>query len=149
VKYTASQDAIDLVKHFEGCKLAAYICPAGILTIGVGHTADVHGGMTITQGEADAFLVEDLRGAANCLNSSVSVPLNQHEADACISFIFNLGCGAFRGSTLCKLLNAGDVDGAAAQFQRWDKARVKGELVPLAGLTARRAAETELFERSA
>ena len=149
MKYTISDDGLELIKQHEGFRSAAYLCPAGVLTIGYGHTSDVHGGMNITQTEADDFLREDVRSAAACVSAAVRTPLNQHEADACISFVFNLGCGAFRSSTLLRLINDGDMEGAAGQFIRWNKATVDGVLQPLAGLTHRRAAEAEMFMRSA
>jgi lysozyme len=150
MKYTISEDGLALIKKYEGLRLAAYICPAGKLTVGYGHTGeDVHAGTCVTELEADTLLRKDAHAAENCLGSAIQTPLSQSEADACISFIFNLGCGAFRGSTLARYLNAGDFDAAAGQFKRWDKATVNGVLTPLAGLTARREAEEALFTRSA
>lgn len=150
MKYAISEDGLALIKKHEGLRLDTYVCPAGKLTIGYGHTGeDVHAGDRITELEADALLRKDVHAAETCLNSAIQTPLNQSEADACISFIFNIGCGAFRSSTLARYLNAGDFDAAANEFKRWNKARVNGVLTPLPGLTARRKDEEELFVRSA
>ncbi|MGN7124375.1 lysozyme [Methylorubrum thiocyanatum] len=137
-----------LIAEFEGCKLTAYKCPAGIWTIGVGHTSAagkpvVKSGMRITQAEADDILARDLVRFENAVARVVEVPLNQNQFDALVSFAFNLGEGALASSTLLKKLNAGDYTGAADQFARWNKVGPK----VLAGLTRRRAAEADLFRR--
>lgn len=139
---TPSPRALDLIKQFEGLKLSAYICPAGVPTIGYGTTKGVQMGDTITAAEAERLLAEDVAVFAKGVREAVKVPLEQHEFDALVSFAYNVGLGAFRASTLLRLLNAGDKAGAARQFDRWNKAGGK----PLAGLTRRRAAERKLFE---
>ena len=136
-----SQEGLAFIQQAEGCRLAAYRDSVGVLTIGYGHTEGVHGGTTITQDEATAFLEADLAKVYACIASCVRVPLSQGQFDALCSFAFNLGCGALKGSTLLKMLNSGDYDGAAQQFQRWNKA---GGAV-LAGLTKRREGEAEMF----
>ena len=138
---TPSQACIDLIKQFEGCRLEAYKDSVGIATIGYGHVSGVTLGMTITQAEADAYLEADLAVAAKCVNNSVRVPLTQGQTDAICSFVFNLGCGALRNSTLLRKLNDGDDEGASLEFGKWNHA---GGVV-LAGLTARREAEMEQF----
>ena len=102
-------------------------------------------GDTCTKEQADAWFLEDIAWVEDCVNRAITSELSQQEFDALCSLCFNIGCRAFRGSTLVKLLNAGDYDGAAAQFLRWDKQR--GQV--LAGLTRRREAEAELFEATA
>lgn len=140
-----SDDGIALIKEFEGCKLEAYQDSVGIWTLGVGHTGpDVFRGRTITEKEADALLKKDLAAAEKCVNISVFVELSQHEFDGLVSLVFNIGCAAFRGSTLLRKLNDGLYDAAAEQFGRWNKAGGK----ELAGLTRRREAERNLFESS-
>lgn len=135
-----------LIRQFEGDKLQAYICPAGVLTIGVGHTgSDVKPGMKITQAQSDALLTADLAKFEAAVLRLVKVPLTQNQFDALVSFAFNLGAGALGGSTLLKLLNSGRYSEAAAQFSKWDKATVNGKKVALPGLTKRRAAEAALF----
>lgn len=137
-----SQRGLDLIKQFEGLKLTAYLCPAGVPTIGYGTTKGVRMGQTITAAEAERMLAQDVEKFAKGVREAVKVPLEQHEFDALVSLAYNIGLGAFRTSTLLRLLNAGDKEAAAKQFDRWNKAGGK----PLAGLTRRRAAERKLFE---
>lgn len=137
-----SQNAIDIIKHFEGCRLSAYKCPAGIWTIGYGHTgADVKKGMTITQEQAESLLKQDLIVHTNNVLKLVKVPLTQNQFDALVSFEYNVGYGNFAKSTLLKLLNQKKYEDAAKQFLRWKYA--KG--IVLAGLVKRRNAEMKLF----
>jgi lysozyme len=111
-------------------------------TIGVGHTGpEVKYGLTWTQDQIDAQLLADVAGAAAAVNRLVKVALTQGEFDALVDFVFNLGAGAFAGSTMLKLLNAGDHAAAANEFQKWDMAG--GEHV--AGLLRRRIAEAAEF----
>lgn len=139
-----SDAGIMLIKSFEGLKLVAYKCPAGIWTNGYGHTGpDVTPGQVITQAQADALLARDLERFEAGVSRLVSVQLTQNQFDALVCFSFNLGLGALQGSTLLRLLNAGDYAGAAAQFPRWNKAGGK----ELPGLTRRRSAEQALFMR--
>lgn len=140
-----SSAAIALVKHFEGLYLTAYRCPAGVPTIGYGHTAGVRMGQTITGDQAEAFLSADLTAAAARVDALVRVPLSADQRGALSSFVFNLGAGNLESSTLLKLLNARDYDGAAIQFGRWVYAKVNGVSTRLPGLVARRAAEAALF----
>lgn len=140
------QAAVDLVKHFEGLYLKAYLCPAGVPTIGYGHTAGVKMGQTITADQADGLLASDLTDAAGRVDALVKVPLNDDQRGALSSFVFNLGAGSLQSSTLLKLLNAGDYAGAAGQFGRWVYATVNGKPTRLPGLVARRAAEAALFQ---
>ncbi|WP_372400746.1 lysozyme (plasmid) [Azospirillum sp. HJ39] len=140
-----SPAAIALVQHFEGLRLTAYLCPAGVPTIGYGHTAGVKMGQTITAAQADAFLSVDLAAAAAQVDRLVRVPLTDDQRGALSSFVFNLGPGSLQSSTLLKLLNARDYDGAVIQFGRWVYAKVNGVSTRLPGLVARRAAEAALF----
>jgi len=134
--------ASELIKEFEGLKLKAYRCPAGVLTIGWGHTgSDVHSGMEISLEEAESFLMDDMMEADQAIFDYCEVDLSDNERAALISFIFNLGAGAFRTSTLLRLLNIGDHNAASKQFARWTKA--KGMELP--GLVRRREAERKLF----
>ena len=133
----------ELIRQFEGCKLKAYVCPAGVLTVGFGSTGPhVKPGMTITQDQADELLRSDLRRfedyvAANC------APATDNQFSALVAFCFNVGEGALGGSTLRKLHLAKDYVGAAAQFARWNKAA--GKVLP--GLVKRRAAEAALYTK--
>lgn len=138
-----SSDAVALVKHFEGCKLTAYRCPAGVLTIGYGHTGpDVREGLTITQARAEELLTADLQPLASFITKMVVLPLAQHQLDALACFVFNVGRGAFEQSTMLGYLRGGQWASAAGEFQRWVKA--DGRVLP--GLVSRRAAERSLFE---
>jgi lysozyme len=137
-----SPAGIKFIEEREGCRLTAYQDSVGVWTIGVGHTIGVVPGMTITQEEADDLLAEDLANAEAAVNSLVKVPLSQPQFDALVDFVFNEGATQFRSSTLLRLLNAGDYEGADQQFARWDLA---GGRV-LAGLVTRRRLEAEMFE---
>ncbi|MBP2301687.1 lysozyme [Azospirillum picis] len=139
------QAAVDLVKHFEGLYLQAYRCPAGVATIGYGHTTGVEMGQSIILQQADAFLADDLTDAAAHVDGLVKVPMNDDQRGALASFVFNLGAGSLASSTLLRMLNAGDATGAAGQFGRWVYAVVDGRKTQLPGLVARRAAEAALF----
>jgi lysozyme len=139
---TYGNDGLALTERFEGCQLAAYQDQVGVWTIGYGHTgAGVCSGLTITQDQAAALLMSDVAAAAAYVNQVVTVALQQNEFDALVDFVFNLGRGAFAGSTLLKNLNAGNFAAAADQFDLWDHAG--GKVV--AGLLRRRQAETALF----
>jgi GH24 family phage-related lysozyme (muramidase) len=130
-----------LIKEFEGCELTAYVCPAGVLTIGYGSTGGhVTPGKTITEAEAEALLLKDLTRFEKAVNELVKVPMTQGAYDALVSFTFNCGEGAFGESTLLRKLNAGEDPNSTAKTElpRWTNGG-------LAGLVRRRAAEVELF----
>lgn len=138
-----SEDGIALIKEFEGISLRAYKDSVGIWTIGHGHTGtEVCEGLEITEERAEEFLRADVHNAERCVERLVAVPLTQGEFDALVSFVFNLGCSRLRNSTLLRLLNDADYDGARNEFARWNKA--DGQV--LAGLTRRREAEAKLFD---
>lgn len=142
-----NQETLDLIKGWEGCKLKAYLDVAGIPTIGYGHTKGVALGMRISQQQAEDFLEEDLVGPQREVERSVKVPLTDNQFGALVSFTFNLGEAAFRGSTLLKALNKGAYHEVPAQLMRWNKAKVNGKLQPVDGLSNRRAAEAGLWAR--
>jgi lysozyme len=153
---TISNDGIDLVKTFEGLHkvqpdgtISSYLCPAGKWTIGYGSCKGVRSGMKITIEEAELRLREDLRTAEADVKRYVTVPLTQGQYDALVSFVFNLGAGNFRSSTLLKKLNQGLYNDVPEQIMCWNKARVGGKLTVLNGLTRRRAAEAAIFSRDA
>mgnify|MGYP003181646662 CR=1 FL=1 len=142
----ASENGINLIKQFEGCRLTAYQDSVGVWTIGYGWTQPVDGkpvgkGMTITQQKADDLLKQGVIQYENGVNSLVKVQLNQNQFDALVDFAYNLGVNALKGSTLLRKINTGDYAGAANEFTKWNKAGGK-ELV---GLTRRREAEKSLF----
>ena len=136
------QAGLDLIKQYEGCRLAAYRCAAGVWTIGYGHTAGVHSGMTITQAQADAYLQQDIAKFEGYVNNPTYVPiteqLNQNQFDALVSFAFNLGAGNLR--KLCKGRTAAQIAQAMTQY-----CKANGKV--LAGLRRRRAAEQALFNK--
>jgi lysozyme len=134
-----------LVRQFEGCYLTAYKCPAGVWTLGSGHTRGVKPGDRCSVQQADVWLTEDLAEAAEALRDLVRVPLTQGQFDALVSFIFNLGVHALAESTLLIMLNKGQAAKAAGQFQLWTHAHVNGQSVVLPGLVKRRDAEAKLF----
>lgn len=137
----------DLVRHFEGLYLNAYLCPAGVLTIGYGHTGpDVHEGLSIGENQADQLLSTDLVHAAASVDRLVTVMIESYERDALTSFVFNLGSGSLQESTLLRDLNAGNRAGAAGEFGKWVHATVGGVKTTLPGLVKRRAAEAALFQ---
>lgn len=138
-----SDNGLDLIRAFEGLRLTAYKCPAGVWTIGYGSTGShVKEGLTITQGWADALLRKDVERFEKGVDELVRVNLAQDEFDALVSFAFNLGLGNLETSTLLRKLNAGDYSAAALEFKKWNRA---GEKV-LAGLTKRREAESRMFQ---
>lgn len=130
-----------LVKDAEGLSMNAYLCPAGVPTIGWGHTAGVKLGQTITLEQAEAFLREDLGNALSDVKRLVKVPLSVHQTAALVSWVFNLGAGNLAGSTLLHLLNERNYRGAADEFGKWTHGG--GKVLP--GLVKRRAAERALF----
>ena len=137
-----SNTGLDLIKSFEGLSLKSYICPAGVYTIGFGHTgAEVTPNQIISLEEADNLLRKDVNRFETGINSLVTVDLNQSQFDSLVSLSFNIGLGAFKSSTLLRVLNAGQYIEAASQFLRWNKGG--GRVLP--GLVRRREAESQLF----
>jgi lysozyme len=132
---------LDLIKRFEGLRLEAYKCPAGVLTIGYGHTGDVEPGMKITEHQADVILGYDLekfeRGVTDLTEG---IELNENEFSALVSFAFNTGLAALARSTLLSKIREGE-PGVGEEFEKW----VYGGGKKLPGLVARRAAERALF----
>lgn len=138
----ASNNAINLIKVSETVKLKAYRCPAGVLTIGWGHTKGVKIGQTITIQEATKMLYEDVAVCESAVNRLIKVKLSQGRFDALIDFVFNLGSGNLASSTLLKLINNNPDDPAIRkQFLRW--AHSGSEV--LKGLVIRREKEVELY----
>jgi len=135
---TLSASALVGIAVHEGYRGEAYIPVKGdVPTIGFGTTDGVKPGDTIEPVQALVRKLADVQRFEGALKQCVRVPLHQHEYDAFLSLAFNIGPGAFCGSTLVRRLNAGDYAGACAEILRWD--RFRGE--PLRGLTLRRQAE--------
>lgn len=139
-----SQAGIDaMLKKFEGCKLTAYRCPAGILTIGYGHTSAagspiVTPSMKITQAEAESILKADLAKYEQPVEALLKQPVTQHQFDVLVDFAYNAGVGALKTSTLLKKVNAADFDAVPGELMKW----VKGGGKVLPGLVKRRQAES-------
>lgn len=136
-----SDRGIEVIKQHEGLRLKAYLDPVGVWTIGWGHTRRVKPGQHISLEQAQEFFALDLSDAAACVIANVRVELTQGQFDALVSFVFNLGCGALRRSTLLKHLNNGQHPLAAKEFTRWNK----GGGRVLRGLTRRREDEQMMF----
>ncbi|BFG81845.1 hypothetical protein [Pseudomonas phage PP21] len=137
---------IDAIKEHEGLRLVAYLDSVGVWTIGYGDTGpDVVKGLTITKEEAEERLRKRLVEFEGYINTYVKVPIKQHQFDALVSLVYNIGPANFKTSTLLKKLNAGDYIGAADQFLVWNKGRVDGKLVVIKGLANRRAKERNQF----
>ena len=138
---TPSKDCIDMVKHFEGFKAVAYLCPANVWTIGYGRTKNVKEGDITSMPQATRDLEEELIEFGEQVLSVVDVELSQNEFDALASWTYNLGVGNLQSSTLLKKLNSGDKNSVPEEMIRWNKAAGK----VLAGLTRRREAEAKLW----
>lgn len=138
-----SEEGLLLIKRFEGCKLQSYLCPAGVWTIGYGHTVGVKKGQTITQAQADQMLADDLvqyeQAVMGLVNDEDKLTSNQFSA--LVSFAYNCGVANLRSSTLLRKVNAKDYVGAANEFGKW----VNGGGKVLSGLVRRREAERALF----
>lgn len=145
LQWPIAYDAVKLIAESEGCKLKAYRCPAGIPTIGWGRTQGVSLGDVITQQQADGFLLADLTDFTNGVRGLVTRPATLNELGAMVSLAYNIGLGAFRGSTVLRQHNAGNISLAAEAFKLWNKARVGGVLTVLPGLVTRRARESALY----
>jgi len=139
------QNLINAIKQFEGCKLEAYLCPAGVLTIGYGHTGyGVEASTKWTQDRAERALIEDANKALSGALAASPV-LRKHSASkqaAIADFIYNCGVAAYFNSTLKKRVDAEDWERACTELKRWNKA--KGKV--LNGLTRRRAYEIQLIQ---
>jgi len=137
-----SQGGLDsLLKKFEGCKLKAYRCPAGVCTIGYGHTSAagapmVNDGMAITQAQADDILKRDIVKYEIAVMDLVKVPLTQNQFDVLVDFAYNAGVGNLKSSTMLKKVNAGDLDAVPSELMKWTKGG--GKVLP--GLVRRRQA---------
>lgn len=139
---TYSKTGIQLTEQFEGCRLTAYQDQVGRWTIGYGHTAGVKPGDTCSMQQAEVMLYADIAWAVTFVNHVVTIPsLTQGEFDALVDFTFNLGSGSLQHSSLLSLVNQGNFEAAAQEFDKWDHAG--GQVV--AGLLRRRQAEENEF----
>lgn len=136
-----NKKGLDLIKKYEGLRLTAYKCPAGVWTIGYGHTKGVKEGDKITEKEAENLLLKDLKIYEQGVTEYTDVILNQNQFSALVSFCFNCGIRAYKTSTMRKYINQKEFDLAANEFGKWIKAGGK----VLKGLVKRRNEEKELF----
>ena len=137
----ASVDAYELIKQFEGLRLEAYLCPAGIWTIGYGHTSGVSPNSFITTTEADEYLHRDVAAIEMQLNK-LNLSLRQCQWDAIVSFVFNVGIGNFKASTLLAKIRINPDDNSIIdEFLRWVYANGK----VMRGLQKRRLTEMKLY----
>lgn len=144
----ASQACIDMIKQFEGFRSAPYQCSASKWTIGYGTTNGItKDSKPIDEEEAEELLRRDLFLIEALITNGAKRKLTQPQFDALCCFVYNVGQGGYIHSTMKRLLDVADYDGAAEQFLKWDKYTnpKTGKKEPLAGLTKRRQAERELF----
>ena len=136
-----TQQGLELIKKYEGLRLEAYKCPAGVWTIGYGHTKGVYKGMSITKEEAEKLLQQDVSVFELQVINTVG-KLSDCKIDALVSFAYNVGVAAFRGSTLCRKVKANSDDPAIRnEFMKWIYAGGK----KLQGLERRRKEEAEMY----
>lgn len=147
-----SQRLLDLIASFESFRGTAYICPGGVYTIGFGTTRYADGravakGDSCTREQAAEWLRDEVARIREMVIGAVTWDAPENVIDACTSLAHNIGDAAFKGSTCLKKLNAGDIKGAAAELQRWNKASdpATGKKRVLRGLTARRTAEADIL----
>jgi GH24 family phage-related lysozyme (muramidase)/flagellum-specific peptidoglycan hydrolase FlgJ len=150
-----SDQGVDLIKSFEGFFSKMYNDPVGHCTIGYGtllHKGNCNGDASekpyasgVSEADAVKLLKKEASVYEKVLDENVTVNLNQNQVDSLISFVYNVGEGAFKKSTLLRLLNQGKYADAQSEFLKWNRASQNGKLVELPGLTKRRRAEAELF----
>lgn len=139
---TLDENGRNLIKSFEGLSLTVYDDAAGLPTIGYGHLlVDGENYKRITQDEADILFNRDVARFEVAVNENVKVPITQNMFNGLVSFAYNVGIGAFKDSTLLRVLNGGDYIEAVNQLSRWNKAG--GAFVQ--GLANRREQEQEVF----
>lgn len=151
---SVNQETLDLIKAFEGWhrrledgRAAPYLCPANVWTIGWGSIRGLDGNpvtrntQPITEAQGEVLLARDLRHSEVAVTNSVRVPVTPNQYGALVSFVYNLGPGRLRSSTLLRKLNSGLYDEAADEFGKWIMAGGR----PLPGLVRRREAEKALF----
>ena len=140
-----TKEGLDFIQDVEGCKLFAYLDTGGVYTIGVGHTGpEVVKGLTCSMEQALQWLKEDSEEAQEGIRKWIKVLLTQNQFNALVSFVFNVGVNAFSKSTMLKLINKGDFDGASNEFPKWNKDNGKEIL----GLSKRRILEQSVFEKA-
>jgi lysozyme len=137
-----SEDGLELIKKFEGCETTAYQDSVGVWTIGFGHTKGVEEGQTCSIEDAESMLADEMNEYEGYINNMVKVDLQQHEFDALVAWVYNLGPTNLGESTMLKVLNGGQFDRVPDEMNRWTRAG--GEI--LEGLVRRRQAESLMFQ---
>lgn len=135
------------IEGFEGCSLTAYLCPAGVPTIGYGHTAGVKMGDALPNKDAadDLLHVDLITLEASVDRALGDAPTTQHQFDAMVSLAFNIGYGGFASSTVLRDHKGGNASDEPRAFGMWNKAMIDGSLTSVPGLTRRRAAEAAVY----
>lgn len=136
-----SGQGLELIKQFEGFSASAYLCPAGLRTIGYGHVLKAGEAETVDEVQAEQWLRQDVRIAEAAVARLISRVLTQGQFDALVSFTFNLGGAALQRSRLRRMVNRGEHAAVPGELTRWVYARGR----VLSGLVARRAAEGRLY----
>jgi len=144
-RFSISRSAVELIMAFEGFRSEAARLDDGRWTIGYGHTRTAREGSKITEADAEALLLYDLIQIGHAVNEHVYAPITQNQYDALVSFVFNIGERAFRGSPTLRRLNEGRPLDAALAMELWRKADLDGERIVVDALVRRRAAEKALF----
>ena len=140
-KMKISEDGLELIKKFEGCETTAYQDSVGVWTIGFGHTKGVEEGQTCSIEDAESMLANEMDEYEGYINNMVKVDLQQHEFDALVAWVYNLGPTNLGESTMLKVLNGGQFDRVPEEMNRWTRAGGK----ILEGLVRRRQAESLMF----
>ena len=141
-KMKISEDGLELIKKFEGCETTAYQDSVGVWTIGFGHTKGGEEGQTCSIEDAESMLADEMDEYEGYINNMVKVDLQQHEFDALVAWVYNLGPTNLGESTMLKVLNGGQFDRVPDEMNRWTRAG--GEI--LEGLVRRRQAESLMFQ---
>ena len=141
-KMKISENGLELIKKFEGCETTAYQDSVGVWTIGFGHTKGVEEGQTCSIEDAESMLADEMDEYEGYINNMVKVELQQHEFDALVAWVYNLGPTNLGESTMLKVLNGGQFDRVPDEMNRWTRAG--GEI--LEGLVRRRQAESLMFQ---
>ncbi len=143
-----TKQGIDFIKGFEKLELKAYKCPAGIWTIGYGHTQGVCQGQEITKEEAERLFASDIAKFETAVrNLTVGVKLSDVQVDALVSLAFNIGLSAFKSSTLLKKVkaNPNDREVISEEWKKWKYITIKGKKVVSNGLVRRRSKEIDMY----
>jgi len=141
-KMKISENGLELIKKFEGCETTAYQDSVGVWTIGFGHTKGVEEGQTCSIEDAESMLADEMDEYEGYINNMVKVELQQHEFDALVAWVYNLGPTNLGESTMLKVLNGGQFDRVPDEMNRWTRAGGK----ILEGLVRRRQAESLMFQ---